>query len=468
MVVTSLLRRIREASWAEWLFALIVWCFVLEYATYLIRDDLADKLIKLVLFSCMFLMAFSWRALFEFRERQLLLIFSILFASVALPSLVGMDATGLLQWGKHAFMAMVLVFVLMREEQVEGQISLVIGLYLFIAALFSLQAISGFLLVLFDGLDINTFVEIGRRPGQVARDLGLFGYANALQNPVEGVWVLRAQGWFVEPSILGAFLVFPAFVSYGIFRDDKRFSFLFLAMIAFLAIILTFSLAGYFAILAGVLFLLLSKPLYRLLKGSRFSVFLYATIILAVFGVCAKGMLHAGVIMNEINLALVQEISTESETMSSHDPASRDVASRDVAASMTKMFARDTHGQSGRLFREIYAANYYISSIIEHPLGIGLGRTLGTSRENSANALFFWAISGGLFSLLVLILFFWHIFSRYCHPLLMSQVSIQRCVAASFVGHAIHDLSYGNWLAPFFLIHLAVLVTLSWRMDQDA
>lgn len=458
-MVSSLAERIKHASVGEWIFALVVWCFALEYATYLVRDDFVDKFIKLIMFFSMVFFVFSWRSLFEFRERRLLYIFMTMFASVALPSVIGMDATGMLQWEKFSFMSMVLVFILMRETEVEGQMSLILILYIFFGVLFALQAISGFILILYDGLDLNTFVDIGRRPGQVARNLGLFGYANALQHPTESYWVLRAQGWFVEPAILAAFLVLPSFASAGIFRDSRNGWFLFFALLMFVAIVLTFSLAGFYAVLAGSLFLLLSRPLHRYLKDCRFGLFLYPCIILIVFAFCAKVILHAEVKMHELNLYSVDLLQDDAGTQATKEEL-------EVLASITKMFARNPNGQSGHLFREIYKMEYYLATLATYPLGIGLGHTLGVNRANSANALFFWLLSGGVLGMCAVVFFFWHIFSRYCHPLLQSQIHLHRYVAAAFIGHAIHNLSYGNWLAPFFLIHLAILVAFSWRLRR--
>jgi hypothetical protein len=69
----------------------------------------------------------------------------------------------------------------------------------------------------------------------------------------------------------------------------------------------------------------------------------------------------------------------------------------------------------------------------------------------------FWAITGGVPALLMLCALFAHIFLAFCHPLLVSDNVLHRCLAASLIGHAVHNLSFGNWTAPFFLVHLAIV-----------
>ncbi|CAL61321.1 hypothetical protein; putative membrane protein [Herminiimonas arsenicoxydans] len=100
----------------------------------------------------------------------------------------------------------------------------------------------------------------------------------------------------------------------------------------------------------------------------------------------------------------------------------------------------------------------YFDLLSDHPLGVGLSHTLGLNDWGSASAFFFWVISGGLPALILLVFFFGYIFFYFCHPLLISGNNVYKYIAASFIGHSIHNLSYGNWLAPFFLIHLAILI----------
>jgi hypothetical protein len=76
----------------------------------------------------------------------------------------------------------------------------------------------------------------------------------------------------------------------------------------------------------------------------------------------------------------------------------------------------------------------------------------------SGNAFLFWFSAGGVPAVLAIIMMFAYIFLVFCHPLLISQNAVFNAVGASFIGHAIHNLSYGNWIAPYFLIHLAIVV----------
>jgi hypothetical protein len=447
---------------AFWGFALAAWVFILEYSLYLVTADFPDKLIKLAAFGCMAVFLGFQRSKVSTDEKKLLMLFAALLLSGLLPSVLTLDSVGMQQWLKMALMSTTLLFVLMRVQVLRGQGELLILLYLGLAVLFSLQAIVGFFSVLFCWLDSSVVLEVGRRPGQVVTSLGLLGYANAIQTPIEGVRVLRPQGWFVEPSILAAFLLYPAFASFAHYRQAGKIIFLVFSVAMFVAIFMTFSLAGYFAILAVMLFLVLSRPLHARLKQRRMFKYIYPVLILLLFVVLTKGILFGAQKMNEINLQQIHNLMV----LGKYGDHSNNTALEKFSVSASKMFARDPQGQSGNLFRETYKTSAYLSVLARHPFGIGFGSTLGSHEVNSGNALVFWAISGGMPAVALVLVFWGYFFWTFCHPLLNSGNIVYRCAAASFIGHAIHNMSYGNWLAPFFLLHLAIVILYARQFPQ--
>ena len=126
-------------------------------------------------------------------------------------------------------------------------------------------------------------------------------------------------------------------------------------------------------------------------------------------------------------------------------------------AVVAKLMARDQDGSSGNLIREIYKSDNYIDVLKDSPLGVGFGEAK-SSELRSGNAFLFWFSAGGIPAVLAIIILFGYIFLIFCHPLLISQNAVFNAVGASFIGHAIQNLSYGNWIAPYFLIHLAIVV----------
>ena len=128
--------------------------------------------------------------------------------------------------------------------------------------------------------------------------------------------------------------------------------------------------------------------------------------------------------------------------------------------------ARDKDGPSGNLIREVYKSDNYIDVLKDSPLGVGFGEAK-SSELRSGNAFLFWFSAGGIPAVLAIIMMFGYIFLVFCHPLLISENAVFNAVGASFIGHAIQNLSYGNWIEPYFLIHLAIVVMSAKKAKLD-
>lgn len=463
----------------SWLFIIALWAFVLEYATYLVRSNVADKSIKLGALVLLAILVARRTTTLTFQERRALYLLSGFVLSALVPSIYHLDYLGVWQWMKIAFMGMILPIMLLRIDADGQHLKRVVITYVAIGVLFSSQAIAASIAIFGNYQSVSDVLEIGRRPGQVANSLGILGYANAIQNPIECVQILRAQGWFVEPSILAAFLIFPLFISFGYFRLSGSRAALLIFVVIALGLFFTFSLAGYIAVVGGIAFLSLSRSLYLKTAqlGRGFSR-IYPLIITAVAIGAAAGLVTTGQFLYLTNLELISSATKASANGSGPCNNGPSVSKMDAfLIASTKMFARDPRGPSGNLNREFYkfkpnaedlsAVSETASSVkfvgystllMENPFGIGLAHTSGTNEETSGNGLIFWLVSGGVLALVFLIGFFFYVFWTYCHPLLISNDQLARCVAASFIAHAIHNLSYGFWLAPFFLLHLYILV----------
>lgn len=419
-----------------WVFIIAVWIFTLEYAIYVVTDDLSDKLIKVCAFVFVILFARYRRKSMTRLEKVLILLFYLLFLFALVPSLLAGDWIGVGQWLKLVFMSMILPILIFCYHLLREREGLLVSTYITVAVIFSIQAAVAFFGVYWGVFDKSNIVEIGRYSNMPEVSFGLWGYGNAIQTPIAGVTVLRSQGWFLEPSLFASFLLLPAFVSAGRFWQYRKKIYLFSAIIIFFALLTTVSLAGYIAVIAGVIFLFLSKPFYHWLRKIALIKYSYPILIFGIFLMGASFLLYLGHSANEVD--------------------TNDVT--DEQAVIAKMYRRDPDGPSGNLMREGYKLDEYISLIASNPLGIGFSTTASSNEIQSGNALIFWAVSGGVPAIVLITVFFVHIFFAFCHPLLISGNAISRCLAASFIGHAIHNLSYGNWLAPYFLIHLALVV----------
>ncbi len=417
------------------LFVFSVFMFALEYSLFLVASSLIDVLIKTSSLALLMVFALKPSNRINIEELILLLCYFMLFSSAALPSILTVDTTGGLILIKYLYMFMILPILLVCYRSIQKCDDLLISTFIAIGVLFSVQAIVAFIGVYSGLLDISNITRIQRYDNMEIVDFGVWGFGNAIQTPLLGFKILRPQGWFLEPSLLASFLLLPAFVSIGRYRESRKKIYFRSAFLIFMAILLTLSLAGYFAVVCTVLLLSYSKYFYRNLKRIPVIKYSYAIPIFLIFFGIMYSLLNLTYVLNDID----QDSVTENQAV------------------VAELMARDQDGPSGNLIREGYKSDNYIDVLKDSPLGVGFGESK-SSELRSGNAFLFWFSAGGVPAVLAIIMMFTYIFLVFCHPLLISQNAVFNAVGASFIGHAIHNLSYGNWIAPYFLIHLAIVV----------
>lgn len=418
------------------MFVFCVFMFSLEYALYLVSGILLDGLIKIS--SLAFLMLFALKPSNRINrvEANLLLLYCMLFFSAALPSILNVDFSGGMHVMKLLFMFMILPVLLVCYRSVPECDNFLTSVFIAIGVVFSIQAIGASIGVFTGVLGRYNFVPIQRYGNMEIVSFGVWGFGNAIQSPFADFKILRPQGWFLEPSKLASFLLLPAFVSIGRYQIYRKKMYILSACLIFSAIFLTLSLANYFAVVCAVLLLLYSKLFYRHLKNNPFFKFSYVIPIFLIFFGCAYGLLNLAYVANDID----KDSVTEGQAV------------------VAGLMRRDADGPSGNLFRETYKSDNYVNLIMDFPLGVGFGSTAKSGELRSGNALLVWVTAGGIPALILLLTLFIYIFLFFCHPLLISGNAVFNAMGASFIGHAIQNLSYGNWIAPYFLVHLALVV----------
>jgi len=435
-----------------------LWILILEYSIYFISNNLIDKIIKISFLSIAILIFFYSKDRLNKHDIHLtMLIYGLIFSAM-LPSLIKFDYQGIYQGVKFLIMASILPLALVGLKNIRINLNI----YILIATLFSIQAILLFILIFIYGIGILYPVEIGRQPGLIERSLGILGYANAINNPIGNIWILRAQGWFLEPSILGAFLLFPCFTAYALSMNGNNLVYRLGLGAITVSIIITFSLAVYLAALFSFLYYILSRPLSNQLKLIKIPKYTYAIFILIIWLIFSNGIV---LLYNQsaiINNNIIHNLNVGGKYDSSNEiPPLGDV----IMVSVTKIFSKDANDLSGNLIREKNTIerikNRFNKNMLNFMLGSGLSDTSRISENNSANAVFFWFNTGGILSLIIIACLSILIFIRNCHPLLMGEDVVGRVIGASFMGSAVHNLSYGNFLAPFFLANLAIVVIYS-------
>ncbi len=418
------------------IFVFTVFVFSLEYTLFVVTGTLMDRIIKLSAFACLMLFVGNPRNRINSAERGLLLIYCMLFASALLPSILNGDLMGVAGGSKLFFMSLILPILIICYRTLHRCDEFLISIYIAIGVFFSVQAIVAFIGVYWGIFDKSNIIEIERYTNMSEVSFGIWGFGNAIESPIGNYKILRPQGWFLEPSLLASFLLLPAYVSagrYWVYREKK---YIFSSLVIFLTILLTLSLAGYLAVVAAALLIFFTKPFYSLLKKVQFLKYYYPIPIFLIFFGTASSLLYLGHLANKVN---VNGLSEEQVLVA-------------------KLYRRDPDGASGNLIREGYKLDNYINLITTTPLGIGFNSVSASAELRSGNALIFWLVAGGIPAVIIIISMFSYIFIVFCHPLLISENAVYRTLAASFIGHAIHNLSYGTWIAPYFLIHLALVV----------
>lgn len=410
----TLLFKINKMHFLITLLALII----LEYSIYLIGSSMIDKTIKIIL--PIFLIVFFKNYKLSKDRIIILCLYILLFCCV-----FHFNKAGIIQWFKYILMFLIFPIVLLKFPTGKHIPKILINFLILLGTIFSIQVIFLFIVILFNIPIQSTIITIARYNNMPEVSYGILGYANAIQNPYPGILILRSQGWFLEPSTLASFLIYPILVSLGYYLSNKQKRYLFTAVLCIFGLLSTSSLAGFFGLLASLVILIIFKVVKK--RGTRvLALALSGLIILLLFNF----------IIHNLN----------------------DLYTDPQGSTIKKIIARNPDGPSGNLFRENYKLSNYSRIIEETPFGIGLGHTLGTNEITSANALVFWVVAGGLPAFIIILLLYFRLIFSYCLPLLQQRYLPYACIAAAFIGITTHNLSYGNWMSPFYLFIVALMI----------
>jgi hypothetical protein len=122
---------------------------------------------------------------------------------------------------------------------------------------------------------------------------------------------------------------------------------------------------------------------------------------------------------------------------------------------INKIVRRDHEGDSGNLVREINKIDQFKRLLIENPFGIGLADTGRSGGFNSTNAVIFWTISTGIVGILAMIYIFIYLFNNLIFNIINKNNYV---IIGCLIGLTLANLSYGNFIGPFYLIILAIYV----------
>ncbi len=420
------------------IFIFILSVFILQYSIYLISSILFDRIIKVISFVLLLVLLRNYKL--SSHRVLILFIYSALLGAALFGAIISLDFVGIYQWFKFILVFSILPIILLKFPSGTKPPDMLLKMPLFWGSLFSIQSILLFVIIIFNIPIESTIAMLERLDNMREVSYGIFGYANAIQTTAGGS-ILRAQGWFVEPSILSAFLLYPTFVSFGYYLSTRKIRYLLICLLCASGMIITFSFAGFIASIASILVLFLIRPIGKKTYKRTAVTYIMPFVVIVIFLFSAQFFLSMSHDLYR---------NTQEQTL------------------FTKVFARDPSTQ--KLVREVARMEETTSLLEQHPFGIGLGFTLGESEANTANtpnAFLYWAVAGGLPAIIILIFIYFRLFYSYCLPLLLSKYSPYRYIGASFIGVTVQGLSYGNWMVPFYLFNIAVMILCADEIRRD-
>jgi len=423
------------------LFVVLLSVYALEYSTYFVTTFALDRVVKLSALGGLLLIALPIRLRAGFGTT--ILLYGILLASTIPGSILRADLAGVIQSSKVGLMMLFLVLVISRGRRDPQAADRLVLAPVFWGTLFAVQGVILVLLVMgLSYVPANAEIPIERMLGAGGsipnmRSLGLFGYVNTL-SPTSTGYALRIQSWFSEPAQLAAYLQFPALVSLGYYYATRRLRFLVSCLLCAAGIVLTFSLAAYLG-LAFAFGTLLAFRQFR--KAGRNSPIRVATAVLV-----------AAVLFYSVQAQVLQ--------------ATYRLFEGGLDSQLGYLLARNPDTQT--LVRGASNLDFTLATVASHPLGLGLGGTLGFNENTSTNALLWWLQAGGIPAAIVLAALYATLFIRFSLPCLLSESPKARFVAAAFMAVTLHELSYGNWTEPHYLFSVGIMMIFGDRAREDA
>lgn len=292
-----------------------------------------------------------------------------------------------------------------------------------------------FLAFLFAGVDLQP-IDVQMAQGSmrftyIAYGYGLFGFGSGISVTTPSVFAWRLQSYFMEASKFALFLIYPMFLSYGLYRLGKKKRFLICIVPMAIAFTATFSLGSFAAVGCAVLLLWYFQLRRRFPRELRWAVVLGGVAFLAFTVYAAFRLSELYVPEDPTNTAFnrIPGFATG---------GSLAVRAR-VDAELLRLFPQYPFGVS--------LINSYDSKL----LGYG---DLGTP-----NAFMFFLSNSGFVGVGLFLLIFGFVYWRFMLPLLRKEC-LGRYVCVAAVGVWVHSFSYGTWLDLSFLYPLGLAMGL--------
>ena len=415
-----------------------LWIYVIGTVTFYISNNTIDNMFQLI---CACIMCLSILLKKSVYVSKAVGIYLLLILFTILPDITTIDLSLIKKIPAVLFPVICLCYMenTFKHDTVIPESFFKIPVYF--GTLISLQ---GILMELCSFLGILSSVPtyIEKTDNTIGLTPGFMGVASVIVGQVFGKNVYRIQGYFIEPSKFCMFLIIPFFYSIGLYRVQKSRKMLFCSVIVFMGIILSFSRAGWIAVLSAFVVLRVYKGDVRKKRCNKnieslTSMDIAKAFLLLFFIVAAAFLL----------IWFLVYIVTPMFPAMAH-----------ISFELT-----DSNGKLTLMRVSTYDFPYLLEKIRERPFGWGISHTdhgLEDFDTNLANALIMWTMCGGVFGLVIAIGLIAFLFFKYCIPSIKSDDYLRNMSACAFVALTMHSLSYGNWCTAEYMANVAIMILL--------
>ncbi len=319
----------------------------------------------------------------------------------------------------------------------------IVGFPIVLGVILAVQSLLLYVLLM-DGVELErNLIHIidGSEEGYL-RSYGILGLGIAIDPLLRNWFSVRLQSFFLEPSKFAMFLVYPIFVSYGLYRIRRQKRFLGYAVLMMLAFIGTFSLGGYAAMGGAGLVLVYFSVRPKIPSELRWAVVAMGVVIVLCIGV---------------------QVFNWSANYVPAGPG-------DFNYNRLLGFASSS-SSGGSLGERRRVDSLLLSVFASHPFGLSFinqydSPTLGFGELGTTNAAMFILTRTGVVGAILFTWIFSIVFYRFMLPQLRRDC-LGRYVCVGTLAVWLHSISYGTWLDVNFFYPLALVVALRRYCIED-
>ena len=430
-------------KYKELFFLILLFIFILEYDLLIVSQYTMDRIIKLGSLFLLIIFFFEIKSNHKnYYIKKVTKYFFLWLLFISISVVINFSTENLNYLFKYFLMSVPLVLLLYMVNPYKFS-ERIIKFPIIIGVVFSVHAIIVWFLVL-SGFEFDySYVD---KP-MVSRTLPynfFWGNMEWASNSYFGI--SRAVGFFVSPDKLGRFLQYSAFVSFGYYILNRKYIYLFSSSLCFFAVSLTLSAANIFSIFGVIVISGISNKIYKI----------------KIFKKSATVSFVIGSLTTLIVLSSVHGYFSKDST-NKYDQDSNQIDPK------TSMVTERVAGQGYKKLYHFLIHSDFQKPSLSKPFGHGFTFQVNNKTFMSQYAIERWINIGGIPILIIISIYFYHMFTVHVIPALANKTTgIVYYVALAYTAQTIMHLQHGQFWDPFYFYITAILVLLkSYKFNKN-